>query len=121
MTTIFNVLECFSVAIQFPQLNLIVVLVSLNEQNSTFIENKLTGCVNLISNDKTSFDVQEMDEELGPVRAQAAYISLLQRDYESASNSFATLLGQPISTALNAVVTNNLLCLRARQSEASRV
>ena len=62
-----------------------------------------------------------MDEELGPVRAQAAYISLLQGDHGGASSSFAALLGQPVGPALHAVITNNLLCLRAMKSEAWKV
>lgn len=65
------------------------------------------------------FPMQEMDEELGPVRAQVAYISLLRGDVHGSAAAFSTMLGQPVGTALQAVITNNAVCLRAMQSDSA--
>eukprot|EP00892_Ulva_mutabilis_P007847 jgi/Ulvmu1/5434/UM022_0229.1 len=60
----------------------------------------------------------EMEQELGPVRAQSAYISLLRGDVLGASSAFSTLVTQPVGKALHAVCTNNVVCVRAMQSES---
>lgn len=63
--------------------------------------------------------VQEIDEELGPVRAQAAYVSLLQGEIDKAFSAFSALLRQQVGAALQVVATNNMLCLRAMKSDSA--
>jgi hypothetical protein len=64
--------------------------------------------------------VQEMDQELAPVRAQAAHVAMLQGDRDSAAASYSTLIAQNLHAdlALQAVCTNNSLCARALDSDS---
>lgn len=67
--------------------------------------------------------VQEMDQELAPVRAQAALVNFLQGDKAAAAAGYASLLLQNVQSdvALHAVCTNNSLCTQQNMDTLPKV